>query len=168
MKKWISLFAAFTLALALLAGCSSQEEAPEGSQEETPSDTLDLEALAGQLQEEVTFRDSLNRLDDALMANYYPTLDLSQVEEYVVYVSASGAPAEEIAFFRVKDAAAASAVEEALDKRVEDQTISFEDYRPDEMVKINNFVVVSGGNYVLAAAADDYEAAETFLSQQLQ
>lgn len=159
MKKIGMAILCAALAIGVMSGCGKQE---------TTQEALDLSEIAQTLQNDLTFKDSLNQLDDSLMGNFYPSVDLSKVEEYVVYVSGSGSTAEEIALFEVKAPEDAEMVKTAIEERITDQTVSFQDYFPEEMVKIENAVVKSGGNYVFAVLCNDYEKAGNLLSEYLQ
>lgn len=158
MKKIGIAIACIALAAGVLSGCG-KEEAPQ---------ELSLPEMAQTLQDDLTFQDSLNQLDDDTMANFYPSVDLSRVEEYAVYISATGSTPEEIALFEVKSQEDAKMVKDAFSERMTDQTISFQDYKPEEMVKIENAVVKTGGNYVFAVVCGDYDKAGDLLSSWLQ
>lgn len=159
MKKIGMAIICAALAIGVMSGCGKKE---------APQEELNLPEIAQNLQTDLTFKDSLNQLDDTSMGNFYPSVDLNKVEEYVIYVSGSGSTAEEIALFEVKAPEDTSMIKSAIEERVTDQTISFQDYVPEEMVKIENAVVKASGNYVFAVLCDDYDKAGKLLSEYLQ
>lgn len=158
MKKMTAAVLCGAMALTVLTGCSKKEEQAD----------LALPEVAQALQTQLAFKDNLNQLDDTMLANFYPSVDLSKLEEYVVYVSGTGSTAEEIALFEVKSAEDAQMIQAAVDERLTDQKIAYQDYVPEEMVKIENAVVKTGGNYVLVVLCDETDKAGEILSGYLQ
>ena len=90
-------------------------------------------------------------LDENTILRRYPTLDLTKVESYEVYVSGSMGTAEELGLFKAKSSGDLKDIRAAVDRRIEDLKLNFEDYRPDEMPKIEDAVIVEKGSYLLFA-----------------
>ena len=121
--------------IMLLAGCGKSVDVPK------TCDTI----LAN-----VVFDDEMLKAESSVIENLY-SLPASGIEECVIYVSATGATANEFAIFRVKDNDAAAAVRTALVTRTETLTTNFENYVPDELSRINNKLILQKGDYVLFA-----------------
>ncbi|MEG2039183.1 MAG: DUF4358 domain-containing protein [Oscillospiraceae bacterium] len=158
LKKVISSIICTGIILAGFAGCGGEKKTTD----------IDLLTLSSKLQSELTFKDTLNQLDNDMIATYYPKVDVAKLNESVVFISGTGSTAEEIALFEVKNTADAETVKNAVQERITDQTISFEDYNANEMVKINNAVVKTSGNYVFLVMCDDYDSAGKILSEQIK
>ena len=130
---------ALCMALAmLLAGCSK---------------SIDINKTADTILANITFDDEMIKAEASVIDNLY-TLPTSGIEEYVIYVSASGATANEFAIFRVKDSSAATALTTALATRTETLKTNFENYVPDELSRINNKLILQKGDYVLFAVTN--------------
>lgn len=139
------------LSLCILAGCSSREAAAVDIQPDEAAQTI---------MEQVEFRDTLVKAEGGAENSRY-NLDDSIVADYAIYVSGSGATAEEIAVLKLADGASMEDARAILDKRVEDLIFSFQDYVPAEMTKLENPVIVENGNVIVLVLADDADAAKT-------
>ena len=83
-----------------------------------------------------------------------------------MYMSGTRSTAEEVTVIKAKDAADVQHIKDAIDVRIEDQKFSYEDYKPEEMTKIDGALVLTHGNYVLLVMADDTSSVEkTFEAQ---
>jgi len=122
---------------------------------------LVAEAVASQL----TFKDELMTLEDKMVANIY-NLDEEKLAEKTVRTSATRATAEEVSVFKVKDAADVGMVQDAINERIEDQKIAYENYVPAEMAKINNAAVYTNGSYVILVMADTTSKVEELFQAQ--
>jgi hypothetical protein len=140
-------------AAALLAGCGDAQAADAGE-------------VADELKTSLVFQDDMMEIEKDVLENYYRVTD-EEIEDFKVYKSASGATAEEIAVFTAKSGKT-EAVKNAVEMRVEDLGLSFEDYVPEEMVKINNAVIVTRGSTVALVVADDSDGAKSLLDDLLK
>lgn len=143
------LSALLLVAAVLFTGCQGRG---------TQVDLVPKDA-AQTLLEEVTFRDNLMIAEGDVANTYYNLNDT--IADHAIYVSGSGATAEEIAVLKVKDKANLKAAQAIVEKRVENLKIQFEDYVPGEMVKLKNPVIVAKGDTVILVLADDSGQAAT-------
>jgi len=139
------------LALSLTA-CGAQ--GPEAFDPAADAETL----LSGG-----AFTETLTPVEQATACLLYG-LDESQVESCAVYCS-TGATAEELAIFALKDDEAVQAAQEALEWRLEDRKEELKDYLPEEMPKLDGAVMETRDKTVLLAIANDYAPIEEFLKQ---
>lgn len=147
MLKRTAVFALLLALLLALGGCGStlkSAPAPE---------------IANKVLEGIAFEDELMEVDGRVVEEYYG-IELSTVKEYAVYMSASGATAEEIAIFQANSEDAAKKIEEALASRVNDLKIGFENYVPAEMTKLGNAVIIRNGSTAMLVIANDHETAK--------
>lgn len=150
-KNRLAAWAAILLLLSfslLCASCSGRQSATD----------IDLEAVAQSALSDAGYSEELVALDDSTILRRYPTLDLTKVESYQVYVSGSMGTAEELALFKAKSSDDMQHIRDAVDRRIEDLQISFEDYRPEEMSKIEDAVIVEKGDYLLFAIVPESTA----------
>lgn len=139
MRKLLILLAA----VLLLAGCSGKTDGVDIS----PADA------AAAIVEQVTFEDTLVEAEGDIAKGFYQ-LD-EQITDYAVYISGSGATASEVAVLKVADNAAAAHAEEIVRARLDTLVAMFENYRPDEMVKLQDPLIETRGNVVYFVTADD-------------
>ena len=142
----VTVLLAFT---ALLSGCS---------QRQAEDVDIDLPAAAQSALSDAGFSEELVALDDTTILRRYPTLDLSKVESYAVYVSGSMGTAEELGLFEAKQQEGLKDIRAAVERRIEDLKLNFEDYRPDEIPKIEDAVMIEKGNYLLFAIVPESSA----------
>lgn len=146
MTKRNRLLAFLVAGAFLLAGCSKKEPV-----------VIQPEEAAQAIQEQVEFKDSLVQADETAAAMFYRLDD--SVAEHAIYISGSGATAEEVAVLKVQEGHEASEVEAIVNKRVEDLKFNFENYRPEEMAKLENPIIVTQGGVVFFVSADSPAAA---------
>jgi hypothetical protein len=142
----------------MLAGCSERGAATD--KETPPPDTVAQAVL-----DSVTFRDSLIKAEGDVAANYYKLDDT--IIEHAIYISGSGATAEEIAILKVADQEDLENAKAILEKRIENLKLQFESYVPGEMVKLENPVILTEGDLAILVLADDQAAAETAVAEAL-
>jgi len=146
MLKRTTVFALLLTLLLVLGGCTSKLKSAPAPE------------IADKVLEGIAFEDELMEVDGRVVEEYYG-IELSNVKEYAVYMSASGATAEEIAIFQASSEDAAKKIEEALASRVNDLKIGFENYVPAEMTKLGNAVIIRNGSTAMLVIANDHEAA---------
>lgn len=154
VKKMAALAAAALLSLSLMAGCSQAGG----------KITATTEDIAQKLQESLSFEYPLNQLPEEA-ANRLYKLEGDLIEEQSVYVGTGGALADEVSVWRVKDEKDAETVKEAAETRVENQKVSFKDYVPAEMPKLEKAVItVSGDTVILCVSGNPDKAKEVIAS----
>ena len=151
----LTRIAALILALAMvfaLAGCGSEEKEP-----------VDINALGQQLVEAAAFGEPMNALDSAVALGLYGAQEGTSVAAW----AGTGATAEEVAVFDCGSAEAAEALVKTLEQRNEVRASQYADYDPEEVPKIENAVLVSGGQYVVLVVAQDPGSAASIASEAL-
>lgn len=154
MKKKV-LAVLLGMTMLVMAACGGQKEVVFGISQ-AASDLLDSGA----------FTDTLTKCDNDKVATLY-SVDADTLAEYEVYIG-TGATAEEIAIFRVKDSKDLDAVKTACETRIEDQKKACENYLPDEMPKLNSPVIRTAGNYVVMVISADNSKAESALDKYIK
>lgn len=155
MKKFLCMvMATAVLTAGLMSGCSSPAESDKA---------FDMDATVKEIFDAAGFTDELMEQDDTVIGNSYPTLDLSKVEKYSVYISATMSTPEEAAVFQAKSKGDLGDIRAAVEKRIADQKASYEDYRPEEMPKLENAVVVEKGTALIYVVCPNYDAVSELL-----
>jgi hypothetical protein len=138
MRRLICIFSILLL-LCFSAGCSGEK-------------TMDIDAFCRDVLETVSYDDELIRLSDRVVGDYYD-LSFDGLEEYAIYVSATSATANELAVMKLADAKAVEAAKAAVKARIDTQTANYENYRPDELFRLENALVTEKNNYLLFSAS---------------
>jgi len=155
MKRIVSVLCLMAL-LVTLCACGSSDTVSR-----TPAEIAD-EIFATQ-----TFQDILTPLEKDMIADYY-WLEDSAIEDAKVYVSGSFSTAEEIAVFKAASKDDVTAIEKAIDTRLEDLTLMFESYVPGEMTKISSPVRVTKGTTVVLVLCDDTASCKDQVNELLK
>ncbi|GMQ55671.1 hypothetical protein AN1V17_00630 [Vallitalea sediminicola] len=146
MKKFICIILTMTVGLLTLVGCASKDK----------DITIDISALAGDLTSKIEYQDELTKIEGSSVESIYQ-IDYAVSSE--VYVS-SGATAEEVAVFELKDKSEADNAYKAAEERISAQKQAFESYVPEEMEKLDNAVIKKIDKYVIVCVANDNTAEE--------
>lgn len=155
-RKLLLVVCVFSLLLALTACGDSSSQVQKSAEE-----------IADEIYQTQTFQDSLTALDADMLSDYYRIED-STLDSAKVYVSGTFSTAEEIAVFQASSQDAVDAIQKAIDTRLEDLKLAFENYAPDEMEKINNPVRVTKGTTVVLVLADDTSAVSDKVDELLK
>ena len=148
MMKKTGLLAVLTAGVLLLAGCGGEAK------------TIDAQALAKSLATEIKYDDTLKELtaDEISML-----VDLPEDVDSVMYAG-SGSTAEEVGVFTAKDSNQAKETMEDVQKYLDDQADSFQDYVPEETKRIGNAVLEQKNQYVVLCVSGDSDQAMVFSS----
>lgn len=147
MKRTFVMIFSIVMCLSVMVGCSSSDK----------EKVIDTTGLVNDVMENVKFKDDLIKIDtDDILYNLYD-LNRDEIKSYTVYVSSTGATAEEIAVFEAKNKMDAEKVLSAVKERVDDLRFGFEGYVPEEILSIDNAVIKQEGKYVMLGIGNDYE-----------
>ncbi len=152
MKKLLAMILSTLMGLAILTGCSKQENSIQPA----------VDSMAATIVQTVEIP-QVTTIDDADTILTMYDLDASKIAEMVLLKSGNGANADEVIIIKSNDAADLGAIEEALKLRITVLTDLFADYNAEDMPKIKNAEIVKEGNYImLAVCADPNSAVDMF------
>ena len=154
--KVMSVVCVLALLLTLTA-CGGSDSQPQKSAAE----------IADAIYSTQTFQDTLNAIDADMLGDYY-RIDAAVLTDSKVYVSGSFSTAEEIAVFQASSSDAVENIKKAIDTRLEDLKLAFENYVPGEMTKINDPVLITKGTTVVLVLADDTAAVSDQVNELLK
>jgi len=157
----------FSLILALLiifsfAACGDKAEKKEEAPDNSASDSSPS-GIAAELLDSGAFSENLMEIDRDIGEAYYG-IDAALCEEACFYMS-SGATSEEIAVFSAVDKAAAESIVAAIDKRLDFQIHSFENYVPTEVPKLEAADLRQDGLLIALCVSNDNDCAGKVLDK---
>lgn len=126
-----------------------------------PGGSFEPSALAGDLLDSGAFSDKLAQTDSQI-GFYLYELSPDLAKEALFYFS-SGATAEELAVFKARSNQDAESIAAAVRTRIAAQSVSFADYNPGEVPKLDSAVLKVSGVYVVFCVANDYSAASAVI-----
>lgn len=115
---------------------------------------INIEELSADLISNVKFADEMTKINEKTVESLY---DINYAVFQQVYIS-SGATAEEVAVFELKDENDADKALDAVKQRINVQKQDFKTYNPEEILKLDNAIVKKVGRHVIACISDDDEA----------
>lgn len=143
--------AAMVFAMAFAGGCTAK------------SYTLDEEALANKLLENVEFDCTMYQVQDDSISDF---LTIDNTEKQIMYMG-NGAYADSVGIFTLADEAAAVEAESAVGEYLSDLKDSFQDYLPDEAAEIEAAATVRKGRYVVFCISPDSEKALNIIEESI-
>lgn len=152
MKRIISSLLVVLCLLLPVTGCNK---------EKTPAKDVAASELAQALLDGISFQDSMSPVDESAVT-YLFQLDGISLTEYAVYES-TGATAEEIAVLKAGSSKDAELLKEKVNARVAAQKIAYENYVPEELVKLGKPVIETSGNCVILCVTDEDEKAKEII-----
>ena len=153
MKKLMALMMGIVCAIGLTACGEKAQEAPQEQKFETT--LVEAAAQAGAFSEELEELDA----DTAFML--YKLADFGLVREDLTEAAvlrSAGATCEEGAVLIFADEAKAGVAAEAMGSYLEGQIEGNEDYRPNEIPKLEGAILKTQGNTLLMVVANDAAA----------
>ena len=117
---------------------------------------INIEELSADLISNVEFADEMTLINEKTVESLY---NINYAISQQVYIS-SGATAEEVAVFELKDENDADKALDAVNQRIETQKQDFKTYIPEEIPKLENAIVKKVGQYVIVCVSSGDEAGE--------
>lgn len=156
MKKIISVLLVAVMLLSV-TGCGGKQ------QQEKDVNTSEL---AQALLDGISFEDVMSPIETSVV-DYLFQLGGMTLAEQAVYES-TGATAEEVAILKATSSEDAVILKEKAAARIEAQKIAYENYVPEELVKLDKAVVETSGNCVILCVTDEDEKAKEIIADYLK
>jgi len=146
--------------LSTLLACGGNAQAGDSAKSEKKE--VSASAISDSLLKEITYKDELSEmtLDTAEMIFDFTDIDIKNAYIY----ETAGATAEEIVVLECADSANADKAIKALQMRVKEQMESYEDYAPEEMVKLKAAYLAELDNIAILSVSDMPEKAKEIMN----
>ncbi|HOO28173.1 MAG TPA: DUF4358 domain-containing protein [Lachnospiraceae bacterium] len=148
-KKMMEIIGLLFVVMLLAVGCGKKAA------------SIDVIEVANELLEGIPYQDALTAIDFDTADMIFNFSDVTIVNGAIF--ESSGATAEEIVVLECASAEDAKAAKTALETRVSEQEESFEDYVPEELVKLNEAVIVTSGKYAILSVSNEPDEAEKII-----
>ena len=157
-------------AILLMTGCASGggENSTENNDSVQAAETnadVTAEELLGDISSDLLDGKLLKGDEkfDKNAAKFYGS-DLENIEDGGMLYNTEGYNADEVSVVRFKEGTDGGAL---LEKRLEDRTATFKDYRPEEVSKLEDAVIFSAGGYDVLIISEDHVEIEKKLRDKL-
>lgn len=157
MKKYLMLTLALMMGLSLLTGCGG------GESKSKDAEVYSTE-LVNTMVDAKVFSEELEAVDQATAFSLYKLADYGLSPEDVTdstICRSAGATCEEGTVLVLADGDKAAQALKALQDYVAGQITANEDYRPNEIPKLEEAIIKQQGNSVLLVVGSDMEAAQS-------
>lgn len=155
MKRLGVIVVILVVACAIFSGCNEQPVA------ENVDVKVDSQMMADYLVEKIEFEDFMSTVDFEIFLSLY-NLDESIVKDATMYAS-TGATAEEVAVITAYDEDGLELIQAACEGRIEAQKQGFENYVPEELVKLENPVMKRVGDSIVLVVCNVRDKAEELI-----
>ena len=148
MKRTLALL--LILIMICLTACGGKEKKPAseaGTEAEAETKPATPSEVFAKMEEQVTFPGAMLKLADEDLLNTFG-FEAGSFEEYVYAQCEDALLAETVVLVKVKDGTGTEAVKQKLDGYVNDQTLMFESYIPEQAVIAKKSVVDVKGSFV--------------------
>ena len=178
MKKSISVILSAILAVSLFTACNGNDASVQVDATiptDGTVDTVENVPASAEAQQNVSAADitaavtaeieipsAVEKTVENIGAFY--DIDTSTVEEMSVLICGSGAYPDELAVFKFKEAGAAAAGKEAVQKRLDSQIALYTDYTPDEVYKLDGANLIEKDNWVILTICADNDRAKEIIN----
>lgn len=171
MKKFtykLCGFAAVIVSTAVLGGCGGTEKdaadaasdsaaaATAAVVEDTAKEAKPIDEIYAEIAQKVELVSPVE-MDDEFISNYYG-IEPDTLEEYVFSMSEEATSAETVVIMKVKDDAAVSDLETALNTVIDEKRAEMENYLPEQFEIVDKSSVSSKGNYVWLVISQNQDA----------
>lgn len=153
MKKTITAVICAALCTAFISACGGTK-------------TIDADTAASKLMSSGIFAEQLEEVNTSV-AEKRLSLNSADVESCKAYAGTK-AVVDEIAIIKAVSPDAAANVKAAIDKHLETQKKSYSSYRPDEVPKLDNAVVITEGSSVAFVVSKDSDRAKQIVKDCLK
>lgn len=170
-NKILALLCSTALVLSMTACAGNNVSAPSGSNTGVSSGT-DNEStekngsasadITEKIMKDVSFASMAEVKADRLTSFY--DFDSEKLDNFSAFICGSGAYPDELAVFKLKSSDDVDALKAVLQKRIDKQYKTFENYTPDEMYKFDNSNIVTNGLYVGLIISKDNASAKSLFN----
>ena len=159
MKRILSLFIIFALLSTLLTACGSQKN----------NDPSCADILNDVMENTEEYDTIFVAGDDTLENNYDNMYAIKRdiVDDCWILYLEEGGLANELSLFHMKDSGDVQLAKDKLQDRLATRRNQFAGYKPEEVYKLDNAVVMAQGNFVALIVSEDPSMMESVLRQAI-
>lgn len=159
MKKTLILLLMLVLSLTVLAGCGATE-----NNDPSCSDILN-DVMSNSEEFDTLFAAGDETLENNYDSMYAVKRDL--VDDCAIIYLEKGGTANELSLLHLKDPGDVQLAKDKLQDRLDTRKNQFAGYKPEEVYKLENAVIMSQGNFVALIVSQDPPMLEASLRQAI-
>ena len=132
---------------------------------QTRSD-IDIGALSSELNSSGIFSESMNDVSQSIMEKRFG-LEEGQVSEFRAGAGTK-AVVDEYAIIKLSSPEVKDSVENGIKDHIESQKNSYSSYKPDEVPKLDDYVLVSSGDYEILVISGNSTQAKEIINKYIK
>lgn len=123
---------------------------------------IDISKLAAELLDSQIFEDSLAEIDTETVIKRYG-FNSEIIKNIKAYIG-TGATSEEILIIELSDKNGIEEIEKNIEMKIEERKNDFQNYLPQEIFKLENYVLENKGNYIILCISNNYDKAKEVIN----
>lgn len=152
MLKLAIVLILFVLSL-MLSGCKSQSDGAKKSAGATAAPSLTCKDYADRLQSAAEYGEMTDANEKYL--EKYLLISASDLEDFAFRRDNDGASPEMILILKVKSGADQAKIKKAVQEYLEERTLQYRDYQPEQLFKLEQAKVLENGPFIALAVCKD-------------
>ncbi|MCI8336333.1 MAG: DUF4358 domain-containing protein [Peptococcaceae bacterium] len=153
-KKYVALALALVCAMCAFVGCGKDDGGKEPEKQPAVADIMT--PILDNVQETGSMMDVTTEEFFVEQLKTEGLLSVDGLAEYSIYMNMMNIRTDEIGIFKMASADQAAAMQEAIKKHVENKIAGWmPGYMPEEIEKMENYTMITKGNYVMYLIASD-------------
>lgn len=127
---------------------------------------MNIQELAKELSSALIYEDNLSEIDkDSIIKKY--NFNEQKIKNIVSYVG-TGATAEEILIIELLDKKDIEETKQIIETKIDERKSDFQNYLPKEVSKLENYYLISKGNYIILCISNNYDKADEIIMKYMK
>ena len=127
---------------------------------------MNIQELAKELSSAPIYEDNLSEIDkDSIIKKY--NFNEQKIKNIVSYVG-TGATAEEILIIELLDKKDIEETKQIIETKIDERKLDFQNYLPKEVYKLENYYLISKGNYIILCISNNYNKADEIIMKYMK
>lgn len=127
---------------------------------------MNIQELAKELSSAPIYEDNLSEIDkDSIIKKY--NFNEQKIKNIVSYVG-TGATAEEILIIELLDKKDIEETKQIIETKIDERKLDFQNYLPKEVSKLENYYLISKGNYIILCISNNYNKADEIIMKYMK
>ena len=127
---------------------------------------MNIQEVAKELSSAPIYEDNLSEIDkDSIIKKY--NFNEQKIKNIVSYVG-TGATAEEILIIELLDKKDIEETKQIIETKIDERKLDFQNYLPKEVSKLENYYLISKGNYIILCISNNYNKADEIIMKYMK
>lgn len=152
------------MVICIILAVWNRNDSTKGASPSTAKSSIDVDALAKKILDNVAFDVELDRLEDSVAEGMVQMSDGTKLQIYL----GNGASADELVLMTATSEKNAEMNQKYIEEHLNEKKRQFQLYMPEQVKKIENAVKLRTGSYVIVCITSDVETAKKTITSFIQ